>query len=208
MGAGRYHEAIWSALPRSLEPEAFGLRRRFLLEHVQAGAHVLDLGCGAGEFSLELARAGARPLAVEVTPEPLRRLRERDASIEARLAEDEGALPVGDGAMDVVWAGEVIEHVRDTVGWLSEVRRVLRPGGLLLLSTPSHGRAALVARALLPRAFAETFDPRSDHLRFYRASSLGGLLEDFGFEDVRVHGVQGLPLLRRRLLASAQRGRW
>ena len=48
----------------------------------------------------------------------------------------EGEWELPDAAFDVVWAGEVIEHVADTAGWLSEVRRVLRPGGTLLLEHP------------------------------------------------------------------------
>ena len=52
----------------------------------------------------------------------------------------DGPLPLEDNSFDVVWASEVIEHVADTGRWLSEVRRVLKPGGRLLLTTPSHGR--------------------------------------------------------------------
>jgi len=208
MAAARYHEAIWSRLPQELEPEAFELRSRFLLSHVGPGDRVLDLGCGSGEFSVALARAGAHPLAVEVAREPLRRLARRDASIESRLAPEEGPLPLGDAEMDAVWAGEVIEHVRDSAGFLSEVRRVLRPGGTLVLTTPSQGRTAVALLATRPRAFDEHFDPRSDHLRFYRASSLRELLDDLGFDQVQVRGVQGPPLLRRRLLATARRGRY
>ena len=52
-------DAIWEALPADAQPERFAERRAFLLAHVRAGERVLDLGCGAGEFSVALAQAGA-----------------------------------------------------------------------------------------------------------------------------------------------------
>ena len=97
-----------------------------------------------------------------------------------------------DVSFDAVWAGEVIEHVADTAGWLSEVRRVLRSGGTLVLSTPAHELLTRLAFGLSGRAFAAHFDPRSDHLRFYTRRTLVGLLEDFGFEQIETAvGVVG-----------------
>ena len=113
-----------------------------------------------------------------------------------------------DGAFDVVWAGEVIEHVADTAAWMSEVRRVLRSGGTLLLSTPDHGPLARFALGLSGRAFDRHFDPRGDHLRFYTRRTLATLLADFRFEAVRLEGLGGPPGARRTLLASARRARF
>ena len=110
-----------------------------------------------------------------------------------------------------MWAGEVIEHVADTAGWLSEVRRVLRSGGALVLSTPAHELLTRLALGLSGRAFAAHFDPRSDHLRFYTRRTVVGLLEDFGFEQIETRAVGGsigsLPP-RRVLLVAARRRRF
>jgi ubiquinone/menaquinone biosynthesis C-methylase UbiE len=94
----------------------------------------------------------------------------------------------------------VIEHVADTARWLSEVRRVLVPGGRLLLTTPAHGRAAIALRGV--ERYSE---PLGDHLHLYTRRSLRGLLADFGFSDLEVRSSGGLPPLRRMLLASATR---
>ena len=91
-----------------------------------------------------------------------------------------------DASFELVWAGEVIEHVADTAGWLSELRRVLRSGGVLVPSTPALGRRELLQMMLSRRAFAERLDPRSDHLRHYSAETLRGLLEEFGFEQIEI----------------------
>ncbi len=167
---------------------------------------MLDLGCGEGVFASALAGAGASVVAAEVAEEPLRRARAARPGPEYVLLDGEGSWPLEDASFDVVWAGEVIEHVADTAGWLSEVRRVLRPGGRLLLSTPALGRAELLAAAFSSRVFAGRFEPRSDHLRHYGRRTLRELIADFGFEriDVRAAGPPG----SRVLLASAVRSRF
>jgi ubiquinone/menaquinone biosynthesis C-methylase UbiE len=190
------HDAIWDAVPAGATPEHFELRRAFLLAHVARGEIVLDLGSGAGEFSAALLEAGAAPIAVDVAAEALRRARERVPGLDARLWLAGEPLPVEDNAVDVVWAGEVIEHVVDVAPWLSEVRRVLRPGGTLLLTTPDHGRGTLLALALSPRRFAEHFDPRSDHVRFFSKRTLRALLDDLGLDVAELRSRRSTILAR------------
>ena len=121
---------------------------------------------------------------VDVAEEPLRRGRARYPQLDLRVVLLDGPWPLDDACFDLVWAGETIEHVADTAAWLSEVRRVLRSGGSLLLSTPAHLRLSMLRLALSRRAFDAHFDPRADHLRFYSPRTLRRLLEDFGFEDI------------------------
>jgi len=208
MPSREYHESLWAAVPEGLEPPDARLRRAFLLERVRPGERVLDVGCGEGWFTAELARAGAHAVGIDAAAEPLRRARAAHPELDVRLVEPDGPWPLEDACFDVVWAGETIEHVADTAGWLSEVRRVLRSGGSLLLSTPDHGPLTLIGVALSPRAFAARFDPRCDHLRFYSRRTLTALLEGFGFYDVEVRGVGGVPGGRRVLLGRGLRARF
>jgi 2-polyprenyl-3-methyl-5-hydroxy-6-metoxy-1,4-benzoquinol methylase len=201
------HEAIWESIPPGLEPAGFARRLRALLEHVEPGMRVLDVGCGEGRFAAALAQAGAHVTGIDVAEEPLRRARERHPGLDLRRVSECEAWPLGDSGFDLVWAGEVIEHVADTAAWLSELRRVLRSGGSLLLSTPDTGRAELLLAALSRHAFAGRFDPLGDHLRFYSRATLSRLIEDFGFYDVRVRGLGRLPG-RRGLWLHAVRSRF
>ncbi len=208
MPSREYHEELWQALPEGLQPSDFAARRRFLLDHVTAGERVLDVGCGEGLFTSELVRAGAHAVGIDVAEEPLHRARAGHPELELALVAEEGPWELEDGAFDVVWAGEVIEHVLDTAAWLSEIRRVLRSGGSLLLSTPAHDRLTLIRLALSRRAFAAHFDPRSDHLRFYSRQTLAQLLGEFGFEQVSVQQAGRRPGGRGPLLAHAIRSRF
>jgi SAM-dependent methyltransferase len=139
--------------------------------------HALDLGCGDGRLTAKL-RANA-VTAADVSQVALRRAAARLPGAElASLVPDE-ALPFVDGEFELVLCTETIEHVRDVQLFLSEIRRVLRPGGGLALTTPDHGRR--VALRMLLNGFESEFDPLSPHLRFFTRQSLSQLLDAMGF---------------------------
>ncbi len=230
MSSRSYHERLWQAVPEGALPDDLPLRRGFLLgrlrelepsradrlavggaeaaERARSSLRVLDVGCGEGQLTAELALAGYSAVGVDVAAEPLRRARASHPGLDVRLLEPDVPWPLDDASFDAVWAGETLEHVLDTAGWLSEVRRVLRSGGSLLLSTPAHGRLRMLGLALSPRRLDRHFDPRSDHLRFYTRRTLARLLDEFGFERVEVRGAGGPPGARRVLLAAAVRSRF
>jgi SAM-dependent methyltransferase len=195
-----YYEELWERLPPGLTPPDYDRRRAFLIGEVNRGERALDLGCGEGDFTALLADAGAHVVGSDIADAAIERARMKHPGLDFRLAPIDGPLPDEDNAFDLVWASEVIEHVADTARWLSEVRRVLRPGGRLLLTTPSHGRLRLALGGI--ERFSE---PLGDHLHLYSRRSLTGVLSDFGFSSVRVRRVGGPPLLRRLLLARAVR---
>ncbi len=208
-GGSEYHESLWEGIPEGLAPPHWAARLSFLLEHVPAGARVLDVGCGEGRFTSALMRAGREAVGVDVAQEPLRRAHAREGEdLDLRLVPAEGPWPLPDTSFDAVWAGEVLEHVADTAGWLSEVRRVLRSGGALVLSTPAHDPLTRLSLGLSRRAFEAHFDPRSDHLRFYTRRTLVALLADFGFERIETGGLGGRRGARGVLLATARRARF
>ena len=199
-----WREAVWSGVPEGAEPERFAERRAFLLEHVSAGDRVLDLGCGDGAFAAVLVEAGAAVTGVDVAAEAVRRARERAPGARFEQVAEGAPLPLDEDAVDVVWAGEVLEHVADVVGLLAEVRRVLRWGGTLLVTTPNVARLGVALEALRGAPLEERLDPRADHLRFFTARTLGALLRDAGFTDARVRAHGGPPGARRALSAVAR----
>ena len=199
-----YYESFWADAPEDPEPWAWERRRALLLGEARPGERVLDLGCGAGRFVAALAAAGADPVGVEVAEAALERARRNVPGADLRLLEPDGSVPLEHGSVDLVWCSEALEHVADVGQALLEARRVLRPGGRLLVTVPFHGRAKAVAIALA--RFDEHFDPQGQHLRFFTCRSLARALADAGFDDLRIEAAGGPPLLRESLVARGRRG--
>ena len=188
-----YDDELWRLVPEDPGPvpaEIAGFVRA-----LEPAERALDLGCGDGRLSGEL-RAGELTLA-DVSEVALERARRRVPGARSALLEPDRRLPFGDGDFDLVLCAETLEHVRDVQLLLSEVRRVLRPGGRLAVTPPVHGR--LTGLDVLVRGFEHRFPPLSPHLRFFSRRSLRRLLEELGFE------VESLSRRRGTLLAVARR---
>lgn len=198
-----FQDRVWETVPEGSKGQGFGDRLSFLLENLGGSERVLDLGCGEGWFLEELVERGFDAVGCDLAAVPLQRARRRRPQLPVVQLPQDGEWPFAVSEFDVVWCSEVVEHVLDTGAFFSELRRVLRSGGLLLVTTPNHPPQAVLSWALSPRRFARAFDVRSDHIRFYNSYGLRRLLEEFGFERVEIRGAW-----RRRLYAKASRRRF
>lgn len=196
-----FYEDLWQRLPPETALPDLDRRREFLRGQLRSGDRVLDLGCGDGIFTAAAAAFGASSvIGVDVAQAALDRAGRAHPDLAFAHVEEAGPLPFPDNRFELVWASEVIEHIADTGRWLSEVRRVLVPGGRLALTTPDHGRLRLLLGGV-----ERYSQPLGDHLHLYTRRSLRDLLADFGFGELSVQAVGGPPLLRRLLLARGQR---
>jgi SAM-dependent methyltransferase len=91
------------------------------------GKKALDLGCRDRFWSKKLAARGYEVVSVDLQP--------LDPSVIRHDAND--SFPFSDATFDVVWCTEVIEHVKDPSFTLAEIRRILKPGGSLFMTTPN-----------------------------------------------------------------------
>jgi ubiquinone/menaquinone biosynthesis C-methylase UbiE len=116
------------------------LRRSTVLEtlNLRTGERVLELGCGGGYFAREAAQfvgAAGRVFAIDISPDQIAAARARCAEfawVECREA-DIAAPPFGNAEFDVVFAVQALEYVPDLEGALGHIRRLLRPGGRLVI---------------------------------------------------------------------------
>jgi SAM-dependent methyltransferase len=92
-------------------------------------ARALDVGCRDGHYSELLKQRGYRVDSIDLHPQ----------YAPARTVDADRTLPWDDSTFDLVWSSEVIEHLKDVDFSLAEFRRVLKPGGLLILTTPNSG---------------------------------------------------------------------
>ena len=199
-----WREAVWAAVPEGSAPERLAERREWMLGFAGAGAQVLDLGCGEGSFAAALVEAGAQVTMADVAEGALARACAAAPGAEAVLLEEGSPLPFPADSFDLVWCGETFEHVADVTGLAAECRRVLRLGGVMLVTVPNQPRLRVALEALAGRPLEERLDPRADHLRFFTARTLRGLLLDAGFGEVAVAASGGLPGLRAGLRAVAR----
>jgi 2-polyprenyl-6-hydroxyphenyl methylase/3-demethylubiquinone-9 3-methyltransferase len=103
------------------------------------GAVLVDLGCGAGLLAPHVAGLGYRHVGVDIVAQSLTLAREHGV---ASVRADVHKIPFRDASVDVVAAGEILEHVTDPSTVVGEACRMLRPGGLLVLDTVNATWAA------------------------------------------------------------------
>ncbi len=193
-----YFDHLWGAIEPEASPSASQLRLAFLASSLPAGARVLDVGCGEGWFCGALAQRGFAVVGHGCVRGGVgARSGSRARGASSRSCE-ETLLPYGDGSFEVAWLGEVLEHVRDGIGLLAEVARVLGPGGRLLASTPDHPWPLRLRLGLDRSAFERHFEPRADHLRFFTRRTLAQLLDAGGFEEIATRARRGTLLVSAR----------
>src|SRR5580693_4833364 len=143
-----------------------------------ADREVLEAGCGEGYGADLISRVARRVIALDYDETTVAHVRARYPRVEVmhgNLAE----LPLADASVDVVVNFQVIEHLWDQTQFVRECARVLRPSGLLMVSTPNR----------------ITFSPGRDtpinpfHTRELNAAELTELLHDAGFTSVSMSGV-------------------
>jgi O-antigen biosynthesis protein len=115
------------------------VHRYLIARELVRDKHVLDIACGEGYGSAMLARDAAHVIGVDIAADAVAHAAERYplVNVEFRQGACE-AIPLPDQSVDVVVSFETIEHVPDHQRVLDEMRRVLRPGGLLIISTPDR----------------------------------------------------------------------
>jgi SAM-dependent methyltransferase len=137
------------------------------------GKRCLDLGSDNGVVSLLLRQQGGTWASGDLTPETVEAIRSL-VETDVHLVE-ETKLPFGDREFDVVVVADMIEHVALEAAFVSEVARVLKPGGRLIVNTP-HARETALRRLRL--RLGQT-DLEHGHVRpGYTRESLGALLRE------------------------------
>ncbi len=165
------------------------------------GKRLADVGCGTGIFAAEM-RDSFEVLAIDDHGEALKFAEAKLGAEHCRRGSGT-ALPLADGELDVLTALDVLEHIPDDRGALREYHRVLKPGGVMILTVPAH------------LFLWSDWDVVLHHFRRYEKETLLPIVESAGFELIHWNYQNVLPLplvflIRKWRLLREERvdGRW
>lgn len=147
----------------------------------------LDIGAAGGGNTLVLTRRGWQAVALEYAVEGAAVAAGRGLPV---LRADACHLPIADDSLDLVTALDVLEHLEDDAAAAAEIRRVLRPGGVLVVTVP------------VDRRLWSAHDEAVGHVRRYERAQIIGLLESAG---LRVETVRSWMVLLRPAVALRRR---
>jgi len=193
-----YHAALakWDTVAGT-QPDARSVRRharvsrrrlRTLLAVLGPRAsqmRLLDVGCSSGAFLVAAREIGLDAEGVEISPEAADAARRAGFRVHTGLLEGAG---YPDASFDAISLIELLEHLREPRSLLAECRRILRPGGVVMATTPNG--ASWTARAM--GAHWDVFSLRGmgGHVSFFNSGSLRLLAERAGFEVARLETRQ------------------
>lgn len=154
-----------------------------ILKLIGTGKEVLDLGCRDGTISKIIESQGNKVEAVEISEYSINKAREKGLKVYDLNLNGYWADMI-DKRYDIVFAGEILEHIFETYAFLKSVNKVLKPGGSLILSTPnlaSLGRRILLLLGKNPATEVGKEKGQAGHVRYFVFSSLRDVLRDNGF---------------------------
>ncbi len=146
----------------------------------------LDLGCGTGNYTLELKKRGFDVIGLDASEGMLQVARSKGLNC---IKGGAYSLPFPDRSFDLVLSVTMFEFIYEPERVVAEINRVLKPGGEVLIAT-MNGRSAWFVFKRLKSLFVET---AYRYARFYTPGELEDLLRNAGFTDVRSGGVIFFP---------------
>ena len=155
-----------------------------LSSHVKPGMTVLELGCGTGTFTRELARSGADVVAIDVSPELLEIARANSSAPNVQYQiQNAYALSYAEGMFDSVVGSSVLHHleIKEALG---SMYRVLKPAGTIYFTEPNMLNPQIAIQKNIPWIKRKLGDS-PDETAFFRWP-LRRLLEQTGYRDVRI----------------------
>jgi len=174
---------------------------RNIIESLPVG-RLLDIGCSTGDWAAHWQDKGWQCAGLDIDKEHVQLAQGR--GIDAKYCDlNHDQLPFDNERFDLIFAGEVIEHLIDTDGFISELYRCIQPGGHVLITTPnlvSFENRVRIMLGVYP-AWVNYNLSGSGHVRAYTPRVLRKQLREHGFEVV-VHKGNWVPFIPQHFLTD------
>jgi SAM-dependent methyltransferase len=131
-----------------------GILFEYLDKISDRGSRVLDIGAGSGDITYKIKEKGFSVTGVDFSEEVVKLT--RGLGLNCLVVDLDNGIPFDDGVFDIVWAGDIIEHLFDPIFVLKEVNRVLAPGGALLCTIQYDLKITTRLTALLGQSYQES----------------------------------------------------
>lgn len=172
---------------RYREPSRFSATEKFRIESVLKlignKKRVLDIGCYDGTISNLIANNDNEVYGIDMSEKALEIARSKGIKTNKLDLEAE-EFPFADNYFDAVFAGEIIEHIFDTDWFLKRIKRILKPKGNLIITTPNLatlGRRLLLLSGKNPLIEVSLNGDAAGHIRYFVKETLTALLEKHDF---------------------------
>ena len=175
-----------------VDPNVPNNAHAFSLQLIGRDKHVLELGCAAGHVTTALVDRGCTVVGLENDEQAAKLARDiaEDVVVTDLFDPENLTRAVGDRTFDVVYAGDVLEHLPDPAGVLAAGRRALKPGGFVVISLPNVAHIDVKLDLLAGRFVYRDYGLLDrTHLRFFTKDSILELLAEAGLELAEIRRV-------------------
>ncbi|HNQ51258.1 MAG TPA: glycosyltransferase [Candidatus Omnitrophota bacterium] len=167
--------------------EPFSLRIDLIKRFKPAGS-LLDIGCASGEFMKAAQDAGFRVSGIDISAYAAGAAKQRYGFDVKNCGLSDAHFP--EGSFDVVTAGDVLEHIPGPLGFLREIRRILKPDGILYVAVPDFGSLHYRAMSFLARFNHKNYFVLPHHVFHFTAATLEKLLNRAGFAQLEARSTE------------------
>ncbi len=143
---------------------------------------IIDIGCSEGTLTMELAKSN-EVVGVDLCTNALRIAKSKGLTVKEGNAYE---LPFPDNSFDIAHMSEVIEHILEPLRAMSEVKRVLKSGGVFVMTTPNC--TSFRDKLLVLAGHMQAYSQHSEHVRLYNKRLLEKLVKDSGFKLLGTYG--------------------
>ena len=170
---------------------------------LEGKAKLLDIGCGSGEISFALREQGFEPFGIDFSPTAIEIA--TSAGLECQIADLDEGITASAESYDVVWAGDVLEHVFDPIGLLEEISRVLKKSGVFCATIPNDVNLKTRLQILFGQSYQENVYRsyrQFKHHTFFSEQLMRFMYDEAGLKITDMAYMMRIPFTKKQIITK------